>query len=1142
MQHFGVCKKRAFGIPMPLPVLLNNKYRQAVRIMKITAFILLVCTLHVSAGGFSQSITLSEKEAPLTKVFKAIEKQTDYIFFYNTEWVKKAEKVNVEVKNMQLQQVLEMLFKNQPITYSITGKMITVFPKKDDSPQQDEKTTLSPPIDIRGKVVDENGKPVGGVTVTIKGTKKITITDENGEFSFKDIDGSEAVLSFSTVNMEPFEVKVNGQREILAKLKTKTSQLDEVQIIAYGTTTRRLNTGNVSTVKAADIEKQPVSNALLALQGRVPGMQITQASGVPGTGVTVRIRGQNSINNGNDPLYVIDGVPYLSQMLPGLGGIMGNSGAFGLNSASSTGSPLSYINPSDIESIEVLKDADATAIYGTRAANGVVLITTKKGKAGPTRVDANVQQGWGRATRFIPWLNTRQYLETRYEAYKNDGLDISTLAPDGSNYDLTLWDTTRYTDWNKELIGGTAKYSNIQLTIYGGSSNIQYRIGYNYNKLTTVFPGSFGDPKGALSFNINSSSANKKLKMQLSGNYQIDKNSLPDYDLSQYTNLAPNAPTLYITDGSLNWEPDPTTGYPTWDNPLAFLNAKYKRRVNNLVTSAVLSYEVLSGFDIKINAGYTNMQSNEIRTAPSTVFAPAYISFIERTSQFATTQNDNWIVEPQIIFTKHIGRGQLSALVGTTIQENDSKGQTLTGKNFNSDLVMEDLKAAGSVVIDNTLDAVYKYNAVFGRFNYTFQDKYLINLTARRDGTSRFGPDKRFANFGAVGLGWVFSKENFITKNLSLLSFGKIRTSYGTTGSDQVGDYRFLNLYNYVNYTIPYQNGLSLGLNGLYNPDLGWEETKKFEAAVELGFWQDKLLLNASYYHNRSSNQLTTYQLPSNTGASGVPANLAATVQNVGWEFSVTATNVRTTNLRWTSSINLSIPRNKLLSLDSRVLFVDKRLIGHPLSTRFVYGFAGVEPATGQYQFYDGKGGLTFQPDTGYDAITQRRYTERSLNTDVKYYGGFQNSFTWKDFQLDILFQFEKRLGESNERGKYPGAFSSSIRNQPVTVLDRWQKPGDNALLQRYNQDFSIYSSFDFLTQSDAVWMDASFVRLKNVSLSWQLPFKVRQVMRLQNARIYTQAQNLFTIVNYKGSDPETRSLTSLPPLRVWTVGFQLTF
>lgn len=1115
--------------------------QKAVRIMKIAAILLLATCLQVTAAGHAQKISLSEKDAPIEKIFKKIERMTDYKFLYMSELLDKANKVTISVKDASVEQVLDLCLKEQILEYEINENTIIIRPRIELKSITSFNSSAFRLIEVRGLITDENGAPAQGVNVMVKGTSNGTTTNLKGEFVLNGVDEN-AVLLITSVGYDRQEILVKNKNFITIQLKVAVGNLDELQVIAYGTTSKRFNTGNVVTVKSSDIEKQPVTNPLLALQGRVPGMEIIQANGLPGTGVTVRIRGQNSINNGNDPLYVIDGVPYQSQMLPGLLAITGSSSAYGSNASYSSGNPLSYINPGDIESIDILKDADATAIYGTRGANGVVLITTKKGKVGPMKVDVNVQQGWGKVTRFIPWLNTRQYLDMRYEAYRNDGVNISTLPLSANNYDIKLWDTTRYTDWNKELIGGTAKYSNVQLSLYGGGNNVQYRIGYNYNKQTTVFPGSFGDPKGSLNFNINSSSSNKKLQVQLSGNYQADNNELPDYDLSGYTNLAPNAPALYNPDGSLNWETNPANGRETWNNPLAYLNAKYKRRVNNLVSNVVLSYQLIPGLEIKANAGFTTMMSKEVKTSPRSSVGPSWTGSYERSSRFSNTQNDTWIIEPQLTYRKHIGKGEFSALVGGTFQQNNSKAQSILAKGYNSDLVLEDSKAATSVQVESSLEATYKYSAAYGRLNYGLKDKYLINLTARRDVTSRFGPDKQLANFAAAGLGWIFSKENFIEKNIPFLSFGKLRTSYGTTGSDQIGDYSFMNLYNYENYTIPYQNGLSLNLNGLFNADLGWEETKKLEAAIELGFWHDRIFLSASYYRNHSSNQLGSYALPLNSGANNVTANLDANVQNTGWEFVLNTTNIQAKDIRWTSSINVSVPRNKLVSLSPSATYFDKRLVGQSLFSQFVYGFAEVDPATGKYLFFDNKGGTTFRPDTAYDPISFLKSYQHPIYTGVRFFGGLQNSISWKDLSIDFLFQFEKRLGLTNQVGRAPGTFSSSIQNQPVSVLDRWQKPGDNALVQRFNQNYGIYSSYNFLTQSDGAWMDASYLRLKNVSLSWQLPSAWKQKMHLQNARIYTQAQNLFVITKYKGSDPETRSLTSLPPLRVWTVGVQLTF
>ena len=348
-------------------------------IMNLTAILLLCGSLTLSAAGFSQKVTLSAKEVKLEKVFKEIKKQTGYGFLYTFELLDKAKPVTLSVKDAELEDVLALVFDQQPLTFNILEKTVVVKAKLQAA--EISNTTATPPIDIKGRITNESGEAVAGVSVVVKGTNNGTTTNTNGEFSLANVD-SKAILLISSTNIETLEIAVESRTLLLLTAKTKISPLDEVQIIAYGTTTKRLNTGNVTTVKARDIEKQPVTNPLLALQGRVPGMEITQNTGLPGSGINITIRGTNSIKNGNFPLYVVDGVTYSSQLLPNLGNILGLSGA-GMNGYGNTpGNPLSYINPSDIESIDILKDAEATAIYGSRGANGVVLITTKKGKAG----------------------------------------------------------------------------------------------------------------------------------------------------------------------------------------------------------------------------------------------------------------------------------------------------------------------------------------------------------------------------------------------------------------------------------------------------------------------------------------------------------------------------------------------------------------------------------------------------------------------------------------------------------------------------------------------------------------------------------------------------------------------------------------
>jgi len=577
---------------------LHGYIRKGILIMKFTAFLLLVFCMQVSANVFSQQVTLKQKNASLETVLKAIRKQTGYTLLYSNEVINKSKPVSVDFNKTPLSEALDQLFNEQPLTYTLDEKTILVKEKQPGILDKIKSVLNLDKIEVTGRVVGDDGQPLSGATVIVKNGSNSTGTYANGYFTLKNVDPNASIV-ITFIGYEKLEIPAKANLGTI-KMTVAQSKLDEVKIIAYGQTTERLSVGNSTTINAKAIEKQPVSNPILALEGRVPGLFIQQASGVSGTGVTVRIQGQNSLKNGNEPFYVVDGVPYASQNLQNL--ISFGAGASGASTGESY--PLSYINPSDIESISILKDADATAIYGSRAANGAIIITTKKGKAGATKVNFDLQQGLGQVTRTLPVLNTQQYLVMRHEALRNDGL---TVQP--SDIDINgTWDTTRNTNWQKVLIGNTAQYANLNGNISGGTANTQYFVGGTFHRETTVFPGDFDDKKAMLHFSLNSSSSNNKFKFQLSANYSYDDNHLPGQDYTQIaTKQAPDAPPLYNADGSLNWALD-NNGNATWRNPLYSIYNEYRSQANNLIANSVLSYQILPGLDIRSSVGYTNQQ------------------------------------------------------------------------------------------------------------------------------------------------------------------------------------------------------------------------------------------------------------------------------------------------------------------------------------------------------------------------------------------------------------------------------------------------------------------------------------------------------------------------------------------------------
>ncbi|MBO9572411.1 MAG: SusC/RagA family TonB-linked outer membrane protein, partial [Chitinophagaceae bacterium] len=481
------------------------------------------------------------------------------------------------------------------------------------------------------------------------------------------------------------------------------------------------------------------------------------------------------------------------------------------------------------------------------------------------------------------------------------------------------------------------------------------------------------------------------------------------------------------------------------------------------------------------------------------------------------------------------------ALIGSTFQQTVSDRQALIANGFKSDDVMEDIAAASSLepMWDGSIHNVYKYNAAFGRISANWQNKYILTVNARRDGSSRFGPENKFRNFISLGGAWIFVEEKWIKDHIPAFSFGKIRASYGTTGSDQIGDYAYLSLYNNEPSSVPYQTG-STGLvpRGLPNPYLQWEETRKLQVGLDLGFWQDRILLNMNYSRNRSSNQLLSYRLPYFTGFNSVNTNFPATVQNTGLEVALSVDNIHRQDFRWSASANITIPRNKLLKFPGieETTYANYLFVGKSITTRAYYDLVGVDPTTGLYLFRHKDKTISSYPGYGTENKTVL------LNSDQRFYGGLENSFTYKGFQLSFLFQFVKQLGMNYTLG---ASGTGWAQNQSATILNAWRKPGDAAAVQRYSLGFEkgqeTWEPYFAAQYSDAVFVDASFVRLKNVALSWRLPESLLKSMGIRDMRFYFEGQNLFTYSGYHGVDPETQG-TTLPPLRVLTAGIQLTF
>jgi len=985
-----------------------------------------------------------------------------------------------------------------------TAPGVTVPNKRIQATQQ--QTT-----EISGTIKDANGA-LPGVTISVKGKTAVSLSDQSGKFTINAEPTD--ILIFSYVGYNTVEVAIGNRMTVDLTMTEDLTSLQEVTVNAgYYNVKDSERTGSIAKITSKEIENQPVTNVLAAMQGRMAGVSITQDSGKPGSGFEVQIRGINSLrSNGNAPLYIIDGVPYSSEPIGN-----GVSNAIMVYSTN----PLSNINPGDVESIEVLKDADATAIYGSRGANGVVLITTKKGKKGKTRFSAMFSQGAGTVGRFMKMMNTEQYLSMRAEAFANDGI---TEYPETA-YDINgTWDPARYTNWQKELLGGTSKINNINVSLSGGSEQTTFLLSSNYGSETTVFPGSFGYRKANVHLSLNHESIDKRFKISFSGGYTIQDNDQPSTDLTSIAiGLAPNAPALYDEQGALNWEDN------TFDNPVRYLEGKSLTKTRDFVANTQLSYRLLPDIEAKVSLGYTDLNHNESSTFPSTMINPAFGQGSESSSIYYTnTTRQSWIVEPQLNWKKEWGSLKTDILLGSTFQHQFNLMTSYSGTGFTSNSMIYNPGAATQTLVEGYDESVYKYQSVFARANLNWQDRFIINLTARRDGSSRFGPANRFGYFGAVGAAWVFSKESFLA-NSSVLSFGKLRSSYGITGSDQIGNYQFYNTYRPSNAF--YDNVIGLQPTRLYNANFGWETNRKFEVAVETGFFKDRIFLTAAWYKNRSSNQLVGVPLPGTTGFPELQSNLDAVVENTGTELTLRTLNIEKKDFSWTTTVNLSVAENKLVSFPNLEgsTFNTMYVLGSPLNIEKVFQFTGIDPNTGIYTFKDFNG----------DGIISAPYDKQVVkDLNPQYFGGVLNQLRYKDFQLDFLFQFVK---QDNYNVAATGSVPGTMYNQSTLALGHWQSAGDEGPTQRYTSganSAAVDASYKYAA-SDAVITDASFVRLKNVSLSYDVP---ERWLGKVNCKIQFTAQNLFTITSFKGPDPEFRATGHLPPLRIITAGLQFNF
>ncbi|WP_159445079.1 TonB-dependent receptor [Filimonas lacunae] len=1056
---------------------------------KLSLFLILAGCLTAEAKGYSQLISVSFERAPVQKVFASIRSQSGYQFIYTNTVLEKARQVSISVKDATLEQVLNLCLKDQPLTYSIVEK--TVIIKLKEPLVLKEEAALPPPIAIKGRVLNEKGEPMPGVSVQVRGKNSGTTTDNDGAFQLT-VPDEKAVLDFTYVGYASQSIGVGKTREFSVLLVQENKKLENIVVVGYGTQRQKDLTGAVSAVSSKDFNQGQMLSPQQSIQGKLAGVNISQNSGKPGGSSTVRVRGGTSLTGSNDPLYVIDGVPISTSAGVSQANIRGNSTDFFDQEPTN---PLMTLNPNDIESVTVLKDASSTAIYGSRAANGVIVITTKKGTAGKGRVALNVSGGVSNVSKKLKMLTGDEYRAI------NNKLGLS-FDDKGAN-----------TNWQDEIYR-PANNQDYFLSFFGGSDKTTYRASLGYGSQEGVMIGSKLNRTNAR-INVNHSALDDKLTFDLRVNYgQTFSNSAPvsntvgseagtsmNYEAYVFNPTFP----VYAANDSYNHVP------PYRVNPVSFSTDLADQLTNNrFLGNLSTTYKIVKPLSVNVNLGYTNQ----------TVNRNTYISknnpLGEGLGGYASVQklqDYSKLLEMVFRFNQRFGKHAVDAIGGYSYQYFVEEGLRNTANGFLSDeFKWYSLQAASTISSVSTFKQSNTLISFYSRVNYNFDDRFLVTGTIRKDGSSRFGSGNKWGYFPSGSVAWRISREKFF--NVTPVSDLKVRASYGITGNQEIGNLNSITTLGATTtgYIVGGSRITTVLPQQYANPNLRWEQTAQFDGGVDFAFLQGRIHGSIDYYVKKTTDLLLRLPVPSPTAVSTQLANVGS-VQNKGIELELGATVIEKNHFSWESSLNFSRNRNKVLSLSNDQFKGDNIKIaplqgqgltsgvyaqlitpGQPLGTFYGRRFAGIKDGVEQFIAGDTVIGCA-QPDFTF---------------------GFSNTFNYKRWTLTL-----------NARG----SVGNDIYNLTANNLGYLSNlPGRNVM------EIAVASGVgrDQPKQYSSRWIEnGSFLRLDNVSLSYNI--NVKNTF-LSNARVYISAQNLFVITGYSGLDPEVNSEisgTGVAPLGV---------
>ncbi|EOR92696.1 TonB-dependent receptor [Arcticibacter svalbardensis MN12-7] len=1142
----------------------------------INSMIFCLCTLAMAKSTFSQEVVnkpvhIRLNQTSLETALDELSEKLGVKIAYRQKLVDRSALVNQVANGESLREVLTKLLTPYKLTYYLIDNAIVITKQGDLAALNTDLRQVPEEIEISGTVKDSVGVTLPGVSIRIKNQSKGTVTDQNGAFRIRA--DADATLVFNYIGFISQEVPLQGRTNVNIRLQSSISTLQDVVVIGYGTVKKGDLTGSVGKVNLADAQKAPVRSFDEFLAGRVAGLQVSSTDGQPGSPINIVIRGNNSITQDNSPLIVVDGFP-------------------------TEDLDLNTINPDDIESIEVLKDASATAIYGSRGANGVLMVTTKKGKVGTPVLNFNAYYGTQRTTKQLDLMDPYDFVN--YQIDRSPSL-TDTLAPSAiflsEGRTLDYYRTAEKLDW-QDMMLRDAPFKNYSLSLSGGNQQTRYSLSGSINDQEGVIINSFYkryQGRAAIDQTVNS-----KLKVGINTNYSyLERSGISPSEsggnlattllYSVYGSSPVNSPRSNVSLDDELFDPsiDLTSDYRI--NPIINQeNLVRNTTTRNLFANAYAEYAIIPELTLRVTGGISNTMgrfdafnnSNTLYGNVRTVWGATYgvNGYVQH------RENNSWINENTLTWNKKIASDHnLNIVGGVTEQGGKTSGYQFGASNLpNEALGLSGLEEGNLLPVrTQAFSSNWRLMSFLGRANYNYQSKYYATISFRADGSSKFPPDNRWAYFPSAALSWRIINEDFM-KNIPVISDAKLRGSYGLTGNNRVGDFSYLQSYglpiqntyifnnNYQSVIVPLSPG---------NDELKWETTRQFDLGMDLGFWKDRLTLTADVYSKTTYDLLLNARLPFSSGYASGFKNIGS-MKNEGLEITLAGTPVNNRNFRWNSSLNISFNKNKILELTEGQQAIATSIqwdnnwqslpayiseIGQPVGNMYGYIWEGNyqvsdfdQDANGKYILKEGittngntadriqPGDIKYRDQNGDGVVDASDYTVIGRGLP-KHIGGFNNTFNYKSFDLNVFFQWSYGNDIQNiNRLVFEGnAFNKPYLNQLASYANRWTP--ENTGSENYRTNGFFGGGYSSRTVEDG-----SYLRLKTLALGYTMPKSVLQTLKISNLRVYASAQNVITWTKYSGSDPEVNTyntvltpgfdFSSYPRARTMVLGVNLTF